>query len=411
VLYRRSHRTKSCKRIAYIIGSFPSLTKTFVDREIQEAERQGVDLVLVAARRPAPFEMRAEVKKLAEETKYILPVPWLKFLGGNLYLGLARPRAYLSTLLYLLTRQHDTAAARIKTFFHFAEGTWAAWLLWREGIDHIHAHFADRAAVVAMVASKFLGVSYSLTAHANDIYVSPVMLQEKIANAKFVTTCTAYNKAHLESMTGRRIELVYHGLDLTAIEPAPQTARNSHPPLILSVGRLVEKKGFPYLIKACRWLQDWGCDFRCEIIGEGPKRGDLEGLVTDLNLQDQVILRGALPNAEVMARYTQAAIFALPCVIAGDGDRDGIPNVLLEAMANLVPVVSTRVSGIPEVVQDGVTGLLVDPGSEEALAKAMARFLHGAQLGEELAQKGYRRVKEEFDVRTNVRQLIELFES
>lgn len=398
------------KKIAYIIGSFPGLTITFIHREILEAKRQGVALVIVAIRRRV-FQVGLEIKELAEETKYILPVPWLKFLASNLYFGLTRPWVYFSTLVYLLTRQHNTIAARLKTFLHFAEGVWAAVLLQPEQVDHLHAHFADRAAVVAMVAARLLGISYSLTAHANDIYVSPVMLSEKIANAKFATTCTAYNKFYLESITGCRIELIYHGLDISAIKPALPPARNGRPPLILSVGQLKEKKGFPYLIRACRWLKDKGYDIQCQIIGAGPDREQLERLIAALGLQDGVILRGALPNPEVMALYPQATLFALPCVVAKNADRDGIPNVLLEAMISQVPVISTRLSGIPEVVEDGVTGLLVESADEVSLAQAMTNLLDDATLRNRLAEQGQRRVKERFDIRTNVGRLVELFEA
>jgi glycosyltransferase involved in cell wall biosynthesis len=398
------------KKIAYLIGSYPLLTTTFVDREVLEAKRIGVNLVMVAIRRGELTHIGPAARQLAEETRYLLPVPWLKFLGANLYFGLTQFWTYFSTLFYLLTRPHKTIAARVKTLLHFGEGVWAAALLRSERVDHIHAHFADRAAVVSLVASRLLNVPYSLTAHANDIYVSPVLLPEKVANAKFVTTCTGYSKAHLERETGCRIELVYHGLDLSAIKPVLRPPRNGRPPLILSVGQLKEKKGFPYLIKACQLLKNQGYNFRCEIIGEGPSRRELETLVADLELQDMVVLRGALPNAEVMAKYAQVTLFTLPCVVAGNADRDGIPNVLLEAIANRVPVISTRLSGIPEVIEDGVTGLLVDPGDEEALAKAIARLLNDPKLREKLAENGRRQIEKSFDIRTNIGRLVELLE-
>ena len=399
------------KRIAYLVGSFPSLTKTFINREILEAKRQGINLVLIAIRRPGAFVMGGEVRQLAAETRYILPVGWFRFLADHLRFGLTRPRVYLATLIYLLTRRHDTLATRIKTFLHFGEGVVAAGLLQPERIHHIHAHFADRAATVALVASRLLGVPYSLTAHANDIYVAPVLLPEKIAHAKFVTTCTTYNQAHLEQLTQRRIELVYHGLDLAALTPAPRPTRVDPWPLVLSVGQLKEKKGFKHLTRACGLLKSRGVEFRCEIIGEGPQRGELEQLVADCGLQDTVALRGALPNAEVMAQYGRATLFVLPCVVAGNADRDGIPNVLLEAMASRVSVITTRLSGIPELVEDGVTGLLVDPGDETALAEAIVRLLNDAELRGRLARQGRRRVEERFDIRVNTGRLVELLEA
>lgn len=402
---------RSGKRIAYLIGTFPLLTTTFIDREILEAQRRGVDPVLIAIRRPTPFQMSAEVEQLAEKTTYLLPVHWFKFLVDNLYFGLTRPGRYFGTFFYLLSRPYHSLQGRLKTLLHFGEGVQAAGLLRPAGVAHIHAHFADRAAVIALVAARLLNITYSLTAHANDIYVSPVLLPEKVTNAKFVTTCTGYNKVHLEQVTGCAVELIYHGLDLTSLPAPAARLRSDQPPLILSVGQLKEKKGFAYLINACRLLHSQGYHFRCEIIGEGPDRAKLEQLINQLGLSKMVTLCGALPNVEVMSRYRQATIFALPCIIASTADRDGIPNVLLEAMANGLPVVSTQLSGIPEVIEDGVTGLLVRSEDENSLAKAMARLLDEPQLREKLAQQARQRIEERFDIRTNIGRLIELLEA
>jgi glycosyltransferase involved in cell wall biosynthesis len=264
-----------------------------------------------------------------------------------------------------------------------------------------------------MVVSRLLGVPYSLFAHAYDIYTSPVMLPEKMSGAKFVATCTACSKAHLDGLIAgqfvSRVHLVYHGLDLPGIEPYRRPSHEGQCSLVLSVGQLKEKKGFPYLIQACRILENRGYNFRCEIIGEGPKRPELEAMITDLNLHNAVTLRGALPHSEVMTRYSQATLFALPCVPAENGDRDGIPNVLLEAMAMQVPVVSTLFSGIPETIEDGNTGLLVPPGDAEALANALARLLDDLDLRKKLGQAGRKCVEERFDIRNNIGHLIELF--
>jgi glycosyltransferase involved in cell wall biosynthesis len=401
-------------KIAYVLEIFPYLTTTFVDREILEIQRKEVDLILVSMRKPAPLDVSARIGKLAETTKYLLPVPWLRFLVAHLRFALTQPRDYLTTLSYLLTGQHPKVSAWIRTLFYFIVGVWAAELLRGEGVDHIHAHFANRATVVAMVVSRLLRVPYSIFAHAYDIYVSRVMLSEKMAGARFVATCTAYNRAHLESMDGGRfagkVHLVYHGLDLNEFVSTRRPPHNDQRPLLLAVGQLKEKKGFPYLIKACRLLKDRGYDFRCEIVGQGPERPELEALIADLDLIDTLVLCGALPYAEVLAKYAQATLFALACVLAEDGDRDGIPNVLLEAMAMRVPVVSTRFSGIPEAVEDDHTGLLVPPMDTEALADALAQLLGAPDLRERLGRAGRERVEEQFDIRQNVGRLVELFE-
>jgi glycosyltransferase involved in cell wall biosynthesis len=387
------------KKIAYIMGEFPYLTTTFIDREILEVERNGINLVLISIRRPDPFEMTPAVKRLAQKTKYILPVTWY----------ITQTKDYFSTLFYLLTRPHENLSLRAKTILHFAEGIRASEILIAEGVNHIHAHFADRAAIVALVASRILKIPYSLTAHANDIYVSPVMLSEKIKNAKFTTTCTAYNKDYLERKIGQRVELIYHGIELPDKLSDSQWIKNeSRTPLILSVGQLNEKKGFSYLLKACGILKSQGRNIRCEIIGEGPGRKDLVRLINRLAIEKTVKLCGALSNDEVMARYAHADIFVLPCVIASDRGRDGIPNVIIEAMANRLPVISTRLSGIPEVVEHNVNGLLVPPNDSEALAAAIAELLGQSKLCVQFGLQGRLKVEQNFDIRKNTNFFIEL---
>jgi len=399
------------KRLAYVIGTFPSLTVTFIEREVLEAKRSGSDIVLLSIRHPKEFEMRPEIRELASETRYLLPASWIRVLGAHLYFAVMRPWTMISTAAYLLTRPHTGLRARFKTALHFGEGVYAASMLRPDRIEHIHAHFADRAATVALVAARLLGGTYSLTAHANDIYVRPTVLKEKIANARFATTCTRYNKTHLEEQTGQPVELIYHGLDLSQIKPERSGRQKSSPPLILSVGQLKEKKGFPILLEACHILARKGAEFQCEIIGDGPDRETLECLWRDLELQDSVSLVGARSNTDVMRRYGDAAMFVLPCIIAKNDDRDGIPNVLLEAMANELPVISTPVSGIPEVLVDEETGIVSEPGNAESLADAILRLLGDTELQKKLGQRGREVVKERFDIQKNIGRLIELLES
>jgi glycosyltransferase involved in cell wall biosynthesis len=277
--------------------------------------------------------------------------------------------------------------------------------------DHIHAHFVDRAALVALIAGRLLDKPFSATAHANDIYVDPVLLSEKIAQAKFIATCTRYNESHLRSMSNatsaRKLKCIYHGLDVSKYHP--QWRSRKPRPLLLAVGQLKEKKGFSYLLEACRMLLHRGVEFDCSIVGEGPVRNALETKIAELSLQHRVSLLGSLPHKVVIERYSEATIFVLPCVTATDGDRDGIPNVILEAMAMGLPIVSTRHSGIPEAVDHGRTGLLVPPRDSAALADALAQLIADEELRERLGRCGRRRVVEDFDVETNVMKLLAEF--
>jgi glycosyltransferase involved in cell wall biosynthesis len=277
--------------------------------------------------------------------------------------------------------------------------------------DHIHAHFADRASLVALIASRLLNRPFSLTAHANDIYVNPSLLKEKMAHAKVTVTVSRYNESHLRaaSANGRtaNIRCIYNGIDLPTYRPQPSTPRER--PLLLAVGQLKEKKGLDQLIEACDILRGRGYEFDCEIVGDGPLRRPLEGMIERLALRDRVSLLGALPQDTVTARYGDAEIFVLPCVIGSDGDRDGIPTVILEAMAMGLPVVSTNLSGIPEAVVHGTTGVLVRPQDPIALADAVARLLDDRGLREGMGRQGRRRVEEMFDAEANVRTLLQEF--
>jgi glycosyltransferase involved in cell wall biosynthesis len=253
-----------------------------------------------------------------------------------------------------------------------------------------------------------LDIPYSFTAHANDIYVNPVMLSEKMAGAKFVATCTGYNESHLAALangSSDKIKRIYHGLDTSHYE---KEAREGSPkPIVLAVGQLKEKKGFIYMLKACQTLRAQGHEFECHIVGEGPQRAMLRTEIRRLGLEEIVYLLGALPHEDVIDAYKEATMFVLPAVVSQDGDRDCIPNVILEAQAMELPVVSTRHSGIPEVIQDGFNGLLVEPANESALAQAIAKLLEDSALGAEMGQRGRQIVTEKFDVDRNAKSLLD----
>jgi glycosyltransferase involved in cell wall biosynthesis len=398
-------------KLGYIIGTYPALTTTFIDREIRILRRWGVEIQVVSIRRPEEV-LSAEQQELQQGVLYLLPVAPLALLRAHFFFAWRHPGAYFGTLFYLLSRPHRGGRQRALTLLHFGEGVYAAYLLRDQGCEHLHAHFVDRAATVALVAARLLNLTYSVTAHARDIYVDPVILTEKLAQAAFAATCTAYNQNHLSGLltngAASKIRCIYHGLNLSEYPPAGRS--KEQPPLVLAVGQLKEKKGFAYLLGACRLLKEWGYTFQCEIIGEGPLRQVLERQICELGLEEIVSLCGALPHQQVIQKYRQAAIFVLPAVLSADGDRDGIPNVILEALAMELPVVSTRHSGIPEVIRDGENGLLVPPADAPALATAIAHLLDHPEEAARLGQEGRRTIAENFDVEHNVRELLKEFE-
>ncbi len=403
-------RRPSGRHLTYIIGTYPVLTTTFIDREIVTLRRLGFEIRIISIRRPdAPISDTQQ--RLQRDVRYILPVSPLHLVGAHVRFALTRPGRYFRVLGYLLSRPHRTIRERAKTLLHFGEAVVIADVV-RSGpaTSQIHAHFVDRAATVAMVVARLVDLPYSATAHASEIYVDPVLLPEKISNASFVSTCTQYNADHLADVGGTHgdhVVRIYHGLDAAAYRPVDR-----HPdpvPLILSVGQLKERKGLRYLVEACALLQARGVPFRCQIVGEGPLRDALRSQIDDLELTDRVELVGAIPHDAVVARYQEATVFVLPAVKGSDGDRDGIPNVILEAMAMALPVVSTDHSGIPEAVTDGVTGRLVHPGDPQALADALAQVITDHSTARAWGEEGRRQVLDQFDVESNVALLGDRF--
>ncbi len=397
-------------KVAYIIGTYPSLTTTFIDREINILRQWGVELHILSIRR-STRTLSPEQEALQQEVTYMLPVALFTLLQAHIWFFLKRPIVYWITFFYLLSRPHPTLKSRLKTIFHFGEGVYAAYLLRKRVFDLVHAHFVDRATIVALIVSRCFNVPYSATAHANDIYVNPVMLPEKVAGAKFLATCTNYNKSYLESVLGTeassKVRCIYHGLDIQQYQPQPHSLPEE--PVLISVGQLKEKKGFTYLISACRLLKERGYDFRCEIVGEGPLRSELEEQIHQFDLDNHVKLCGVQPHDIVIEKYKRGTIFVLPCVLSADGDRDGIPNVILEAMAMELPVVSTRHSGIPEVVEDGINGLLVPPEKAESIADALATLLDDPVSRKRYGQNGRKKIMAEFLVESNVNKLLKEF--
>jgi glycosyltransferase involved in cell wall biosynthesis len=388
-------------RVCYVIGTYPLVTTTFVDREIRSQRSLGVDIRVLAVRRPpddAPLS--PEQRDLQASVQYLLPVRVVALLRSHLSMFLRRPFTYVALLLRLVSLPHPGLRARGKTVLHFGEGVHAAVVLERGGFDELHAHFADRAATIALVASRLLDVPYSLSVHTGaDVYVHPVLLGEKIRGARKVLTCTAYNRDHLAAElgddVGGKIAVVPHGLELGAYQPV--VGPTDGVPRILAVGQCRTRKGFAELIRACALLRAEGYTFVCRIVGDGPERGRLVSLAHDLGLAGVVQLPGALPHDEVKDEYRRATLLALPCVESSDGDIDGIPNVLVEAMACALPVVSTDLPAIRELITSGKDGLLVGPRDVAALADALATLLSEPERRRELGAHGRFTIAEMFD--------------
>lgn len=391
--------TASSRRVAYLVKSFPKLSETFILGEVLGLEARGVPLLIVALQHSGDnvqhahnARVRSPIVRLRERNQSTTALR----LKDHIACLIGQPRRYLAAAARCACRSEGGR------WRDFALACTLARQLQLLGIKHVHAHFASQPAAIADIATKMIGGTFSISAHAKDIYTSePVALSQRMSRAEFVVTCTKHNVDYLrEIAASTNLHLMYHGIDATKFSPAPSSLAT--PPLILSVGRLREKKGFATLIEACASLRDRGIAFCCEIVGYGEQESALLQKIEDLKLQQYVTLVGALDHTALIERYRAAAIFAAPSLVAADGDRDGIPNVLLEAMAMELPVVSTPVSGIPEVITHGVNGVLVPPGRAVELAECLNRLLRDAPLRQHLGRAARAVVIERFDNQRNL---------
>jgi colanic acid/amylovoran biosynthesis glycosyltransferase len=410
---RNRHLDVEARPVGYILKMFPRFSETFILSEILELERQGLEVRIFSLKRPNDGVSHADVDRVSAPVTYVPESP----LGAaRAYAAAQREvfgwnrRRYLRS--FWLTLWRTLKKRRPAAFKRFLQAGFIAPLLRSEGIRHVHAHFATSATAVALHLHELAGVSYSFTAHAKDIYrhsVESDSLERKLRSARFAVTVSDYNRRSLAGLDGtERLVRIYNGLDLERF--APNGREREEPPLVLAVGRLIEKKGFADLVRACSLLHGDGFSFRCRIVGKGELDAELRALIAELGLEEQVELAGPIPRERLLAVYPRASVVVAPCVIGVDGNRDGLPTVVVEAMALGVPVVATDVTGIPELVENGRTGLLVPQHHPEALAGAIRRVLSEPAWAEALVRAGRARVEREFDLEANVARLRAMLE-
>lgn len=395
--------------VVYFSKEFPGLTTTFVYREVRALRELGVRVYAISAWRPPVEALSDEARAFVPETFYLLPVRWGQLALTHLRYLFSRPGRYLTTVARLTFFNRESTSNRLRALLHFVYGLPAAAEVERCQADHLHADFADGPATLAWIAARLTGKPFSFTAHANDLFAHPSLLREKLAAAQFAVPISNFNRRHLLALTdarsGEKLPVIHCGLELEQFPFAARPPRVGRP-LVVGVGRLIEKKGFRYLIEACRLLVTNGFELECQIAGGGPLHAQLQAQIEQAGLRDRVSLRGAMPQEQVRALVQQADVFVLPCVPAADGDQDGIPVALMEAMALGVPVLSTTLSGIPELIEDGVSGRLTPPRDAAALASALRQTLE--QPEQARAQAGAARavIERDFDIRANAARLL-----
>lgn len=431
--------------IAFLFPAFPVLHQTFVLWEVLALRRAGIDIALYSIKQPSTATQQPEGEALRREVHYLpSPFSWA-VLRANLTMLARSPGRYLGAYARLCREWwrdrnagkewtqrtvSDQAPDRFRTlserlegrfnrspFLYLLKSLWlvpqAAYLgleLERRGITRLHAHWASYPATLALVVHWLFGIRFSFAAHAYDIYLVPRLLGVKVREAHFAVTCGRVNATYLDAIAGRayagRVIVNYHGVDLARFPPRPAAPAGAMPS-ILTCGRLEPYKGHHVLLEACALLSR---PVRCVLVGEGPQRARLEQRAAELGLADRVEFTGPLPQRELAVRYAQADLFVLASVILErSGKRDVIPNVLAEAMAMEVPVVASDVSGVSELVTDGVSGRLVPGNDARALARVIDELLADGEQRRRLAIGGHAKVVAEFDRDKNIQALIPLF--
>ena len=392
-------------KFAYLFERFPSFGQTFCYREVAELAREGIALPIFSIRKPKDEPPQDWDEHIVESVHY-LPEE------ENLLRDVRRVSKEGELTEEIIVALDEWS--RRTDFLRLYQAVYVGLRLQKIGIRHVHAHFAGMAARTAFWIGRFFPISFSFTAHANDIFAPrdfQIGLDKLVGAARLVVTETDYAERFLRERfpdRGDRIHRIYNGLDLA---PFARADFSSTPPLIVAVGRLIAKKGFVDLLRACRLLIEQGKSFRCEIIGEGPLEEELRQQIAQLDLQGCVELPGAKPQHEIREYLAAASSFVLPSVVDPDGGMDNLPTVIMEAMAAGLPVVSTSIGGIPEMVIQNETGFLVPAGNVAALAGAIEKMINDRSLARKLGQAGYERTQRLFSIEKNVRELCALLPS
>jgi colanic acid/amylovoran biosynthesis glycosyltransferase len=394
--------------VGYVLRKFPVLSETFILNEILALEARGVEVHIFSLAPTRDPRFHEALGRMKATIHYVPPASELKSLIHHARRIRARfPGPFRRQLLRSL------ATGRPGGLWTFLQASYVAERARRAGVTHLHAHFANHPTSVAQQAGAILGVPFSFTAHAFDIYrdVDTRTLAEKLRSARFTVTVSRYNvdvlRSYVPDQAGR-IELVRNGIDMDRFQPPASTPDGVFS--MLAVARLVEKKGLALLIEACRNLRDRGLDFRCEIVGKGAQKVVLDRMIREWDLRDRVTLAGPLPQQEIVQRYHAAHVLVLPCVIGRDGNRDGLPVSIVEALACGLPVISTDVTGIPEVVIDEQNGLVVPSGNVDQLAAAIERLMRDPALLARLRNGARPSVQVEFDETRTAARLHELLQ-
>ncbi len=400
-------------KIGYIAPEVPALSATFVYNEIIGIEDNNFQVVPLSVHYPNTMAEGKGADVLLKKTHYLYGKSSWMLVTDNFRIMLTKPCRYIKTFFTVISdalKVGLTNRIGIGIFYRFLVASQVAVILAREKCRHVHANFAHIPTDIAMYAASLLGIPFSFMSHANDLFERGWLLKEKVSRAKFAVTISDHNRRFLmdRGASGEKIHVVHCGVDSRAFASCDEKPF-ADPVRLGTLGRMVEKKGFDDLIRACRLLKDNGLSFHLEIAGDGPLHDELTALAESLDLGSEISFSGALAHNMVSEWLGRLDMFVLACKKDKNGDMDGIPVVLMESMLCGVPVVSTNISGIPELVEEGVTGFLVPPGDSHALAETISRILSDVSCLSTVRKNAVRKVDNEFNLSTNVKQLAALF--
>jgi len=396
-------------RLGYIIKMYPRVSETFILNEMLELERRGAKISIFSLKKPNEGIFHPQVALLKAKAHYLEGFDvkkWGTWLG-EVWDHLSGDSAGLWELIKEGLAEKDNYKIELAM-----QAAWIAAKAKETGITHFHAHFASLPSTMAYYAYLISGIPFSFTAHAKDIFVYDMNehhLAKKLAAAKFVVTVTNFNYRYLienaPDVDPSTIKVIHNGIDLDRFKPVDTPSRDDD--LILGVGRLVPKKGFATLLDACRILKDKGVRFKCLIVGDGPERENLLLKKAEIGLGDNdVEFTGAKTQDEVLDLMRRAALFCLPCTVDIDGNQDALPTVIIEALALGLPVISTSISGVPEMIDHEKSGVLVEPDKPGELSDWIERLLKSKELRSELAAAGRARAEDKFNLKNNVETMI-----
>jgi len=401
------------RKIGYIMSRFPHLPETFILREMTELEKYPIDICLFPLIRQNAPTVHQEAIPWVEKANF---TPYISsdILKANIKYFLKFPSRYISALIKVVYYNIGSLNFLIRALILFPKSVYLARQGEELGIDHFHVHYATHPALAAWIINYFTGIDYSVTVHAHDIFIRKAMLSQKLCEAKFIIAISEFNKCYLsekvDSSLLDKTHVVHCGIRPEDYqETLGSTRSDSSIFTILSIGSLQIYKGHKYLISACERLRNLQIQFHCHIIGEGEERSNLEALIRGFNLEDYITLHGAMPQEDV-GRYLQIAnCYVQPSIIAPNKKMEGIPVAIMEAMAAGLPVVATGLSGIPEIVHDGKTGLLVPEKDPTALANAIVYYYQHPKEANKIAESSKEYVKREFNLSITTSKIYRLF--